>query len=132
MEQGEYPETFYRVSIKARITDEQGRILVVRENENYFELPGGGMDHGETVHGCLKREMNEELAYIGGFTESFRELITFYLPERDAWKMNIVYDVKASGDASFEPGPDSRNVTWVTEYELEKMRADNGIVVIKD
>jgi len=132
MEQGDYPETFYRVSIKARVTDDQGRILVVRENENYFELPGGGMDHGETVHSCLKREMNEELAYVGEFTEKFKEIITFYLPERNAWKMNVIYDVKLGDDADPTAGRDARNVTWATEYELEKMRADNGIVVFQD
>ena len=42
-----YPNTFYRVSVKALIKNEQDQVLVIKENQDTWSLPGGGLDHGE-------------------------------------------------------------------------------------
>jgi len=57
----ELPEAFYRVSVKALITDKQGRLLVTQNKEGYWELPGGGWDAGEDLEVCMLREVREEL-----------------------------------------------------------------------
>lgn len=46
MQLGRYPNTFYRVSIKALIKNDKGEILVVKEHQDKWEPPGGGLDHG--------------------------------------------------------------------------------------
>ena len=47
---GTYPSAFYRVSLKAVIRNGAGEVLCVTESErNMWELPGGGLDHGETI-----------------------------------------------------------------------------------
>ena len=33
----------YRISVKALIRDDAGNILLVRENDGSWELPGGGL-----------------------------------------------------------------------------------------
>lgn len=35
-----------------------------------WDLPGGGMDFGEKISDCLKRELQEEVAYTGDFKYS--------------------------------------------------------------
>jgi len=55
------PSPFYRVSIKALIFDAKRRVLVVRAKDKGWELPGGGWEHGESMHHCLRREIMEEL-----------------------------------------------------------------------
>lgn len=88
-----YPNTFYRVSVKAFITNDDGQVLVVKENQAYWSLPGGGLDHGESQQDCLKREINEELgvdAEIQGIAYSK----IFYLDRMDAWMIWVVYKVK--------------------------------------
>lgn len=53
--------TCYRVSIKALIRDEQDKILLLHERKLGWELPGGGLDHGESIQEGLAREVKEEL-----------------------------------------------------------------------
>jgi 8-oxo-dGTP pyrophosphatase MutT (NUDIX family) len=56
-------ETFHRVSLKALIYDDKNRLLVLKNNENMWEMPGGGWGTGESFETCLTRELGEE---IGG------------------------------------------------------------------
>ena len=59
--QGMMPSPFYRVSVKALVSDEAGRLLVLQNTDHTWELPGGGWEHGETLEQCLRREIDEEL-----------------------------------------------------------------------
>lgn len=52
---------FHRVSIKGLLIDEQNRFLLMQEANGFWDLPGGGMDHGETPAICLRREIKEEM-----------------------------------------------------------------------
>jgi 8-oxo-dGTP diphosphatase len=57
----EIVDALYRVSAKAVIV-QGNKILLVKENvHNWWGLPGGGVDHGESVQETLKREISEEL-----------------------------------------------------------------------
>jgi 8-oxo-dGTP diphosphatase len=49
------------VSLKALIFDADRSILVAQTKDGFWELPGGGWEHGETMQNCLRREVMEEL-----------------------------------------------------------------------
>jgi len=55
------PDCFYRLSIKALILNEEGRFLLCRENIGQWELPGGGLEFGESPRDGIVREMKEEM-----------------------------------------------------------------------
>ncbi|MFO0955328.1 MAG: NUDIX hydrolase [Candidatus Saccharibacteria bacterium] len=57
----EIPNSYYRVSVKALITDPEARVLAVNERGTGWGLPGGGLDWGENAHQALARELQEEL-----------------------------------------------------------------------
>src|SRR5215470_2191701 len=53
--------------VAAAVVERDGRILVTRRIkgthlEGYWEFPGGKCESGETLHACLNRELQEELA----------------------------------------------------------------------
>ncbi len=55
----------YRVSAKALIKNDRHQLLFVEEKKNNgYELPGGGIENGETVKQALTRELQEELGIV--------------------------------------------------------------------
>lgn len=97
---GKYPNTFFRVSVKAIIRDDNDKVLVVKEyDSDSWSLPGGGLDHGETFEECLLRELNEEVGYKGGIDDA--NIIgthSMYLESKDACLLWLVCEVKLSNN----------------------------------
>ena len=124
--QGKYPNTFYRVSIKALIRNDAGEILVVKEHQEKWELPGGGLDHGETVHDGLKRELREELGIENDFTESFHKIVTQYMPSRpdkelDFWKMSVYFDIHIVGELKITPTDNITEASFMPDSVLDEL-----------
>lgn len=109
---GQYPNTFYRVSLKALILNEKGEILSVKEGETQWSLPGGGMDHGETPHEALARELYEEVLIDTPFTEEIIYMDSSYLPHKEAWLMWIIYKVVVS-DLKPGIGKDAKEIAFL-------------------
>lgn len=85
----------YRLSLKAFIQNEKGEVLVVKETgRDWWDMPGGGMDAGETTRATLQRELFEEVGYTGNFTY---EIIGVEEPHlltvRKAWQVRLVFKV---------------------------------------
>lgn len=58
----------FRVSLKAVVLNDKGEILVVKETgRDWWDIPGGGMDHGESIKDALARELYEEVLFEGEF-----------------------------------------------------------------
>lgn len=57
----EVPNCYYRVSVKALITNDKDEILVDNERSTGWDLPGSGLDWGEDPIEGLKREVQKQL-----------------------------------------------------------------------
>jgi len=63
MHSTEFPDSFYRVTIKG-LCVRDGKVMLVHESKDRsdkWELPGGGLDFGEDIVGGFKREIQEEM-----------------------------------------------------------------------
>lgn len=115
---GNYPSTFYRVSLKAIIHNEKGEVLVVKEGSDNWSLPGGGIDHGESDTEALQRELREEVAYEGNFSLSLVGIQTFYVEEHGTWMMWVVYNIKTETN-DFGVGPDASEIAFIDPHTFK-------------
>ncbi len=115
---GKYPNTFYRVSLKAIIRNENGEVLVVKEKGSQWTLPGGGIDHGESIHDALKRELYEEVLIDSPFTEQLVDSESMYIETKEAWLLWLVFIVKVEG-LKYSLGQDADEVAFINPDQFK-------------
>jgi 8-oxo-dGTP diphosphatase len=122
-----------RISVKALIID-GGRILLPlhRDDEgDYFILPGGGQERGETAIATLERECREELGAdveVGellGARDYIAQHHEFAATD-DAHQVELMFrcTLKSGVVPAIGPSPDSRQVgvKWLELAELDRVR----------
>jgi 8-oxo-dGTP pyrophosphatase MutT (NUDIX family) len=115
----------YRVSLKCLIRDEQGRVLVVKEaGRKTWDLPGGGMDHGEDIAAGIARELGEEVTLRGDFGY---EIIAVEEPKRVQehafWQIRLVFAVTPA-IMEFKPGEDGDELQFVDPAQFKDSEAN--------
>ena len=117
------PNSFYRVSMKALILDEaRTKFAIILENNGWWELPGGGLDWGETPASCIKRELREEM---GLTVIEVSSLPSYYLigkNMRDNWTLNLVFETKVQ-DLNFTPSDECQEIRFVSPEEINSVNA---------
>lgn len=118
------PDTFYRVSSKALVFDEtREKFLIIKEDNGYWELPGGGLDWGESVAENIKREVKEEMGLTVlevSITPSY-----YMIGENMSGNMslNLVFETKIENFDDFTPTDESIEMKFVTPQEALEMNS---------
>jgi ADP-ribose pyrophosphatase YjhB (NUDIX family) len=123
-----------RNSAKAIIIKE-GKILLTKNKDNngeFYLLPGGGQEHGETLIEALKRECLEEISaevkvgelklvreYIGGNHE-FAEWDSDFHQVEFMFKCDLVSEEKL--EIGYVPDEWQIGLEWIALEELDKFR----------
>lgn len=115
-----YNDSLYRVSLKCLITDPSGKVLVVRENgRGSWDLPGGGIDHGEDIRSAIARELEEELDFRGDFTfKILRADDPAKLKTRDVWQLKLVFAVELD-TRTVSAGVDVEEIAFIDPRSLK-------------
>lgn len=130
-QQGQYPDAFYRVSIKALITNDNGQVFVVREHDDWT-LPGGGLDHGEDLMTAFKRELYKETLIIADFEASFLNAESFYVTSKDAMALWMIYKIKiADPQFTFWVGEDADEVAFRNPRDFKDSESLFGQFIFK-
>ena len=109
----------YRVSAKALIINQDGDVLLVKERHNDWDLPGGGIDYGETPQQALERELHEEIGQRLEVLGEPSRTVTFYHESMDTWVMWIIFKLSFADIDEVGPGRDVSEVRFVPEDKLE-------------
>lgn len=92
------PNCYYRTSVKALISNEAGEVLVVRESGKAWDLPGGGLEWGESAESALLRELKEELGCEAKLYPHPALIVPFHNAVADYHLLWIIY--RATIDAT--------------------------------
>ena len=104
----------YRVSLKCLIKNDVGEVLVVKEaGRSWWDLPGGGMDHGESVRLAIAREMQEEVSLEGAFEYSVIAVDDpAFLEAHKFWQLRLIFAVEPK-IMQFKVGADSDEIAFI-------------------
>ena len=118
-ELGRKTDYLYRVSIKGLIKNTDGQVLVVKEaGRTWWDLPGGGMDHDESIKSALAREMYEEVGLTGDFT--YRVIAVDnpgFLSHANVWQLRLIFEVVPETFPT-EAGNDADEIRYMNPSEL--------------
>jgi len=110
----------YRVSLKCLVRNDQGQVLVVKETgRDWWDLPGGGIDHNEDVKTSIAREMAEEVNLAGDFTYRVIDVDEpAYLDAHDFWQLRLVFEVKPE-NMTFSAGEDGDEIAFMNPDDFQ-------------
>jgi ADP-ribose pyrophosphatase YjhB (NUDIX family) len=96
------------IGVRGLVFDAQGRVFLVKHSYvTGWHLPGGGVEHGETLIAALTRELREEgnIELLGP-----PELYGIYWNRRIAWRDHVALYVVRSFRQTAPPQPNSEIV----------------------
>jgi ADP-ribose pyrophosphatase YjhB (NUDIX family) len=110
----------YRLSIKGIILNDAGEILFVKESgRDWWDLPGGGMDHGEDIKTAITREMKEEVNLTGDFSYRIVHVDDpAELKNAKVLQVRLIFIIRPE-IMEFSPGDDGDEVAFLS---LEKLK----------
>lgn len=117
------PNGFYRVSIKGLILDEtRKKFVVILEENGWWELPGGGLNWGESPATCLKREIQEEMGLTVTDVGLFPSYYLIGKNMKDKWTVNLVFEIQVK-NLDFTPSEECRKLRFVSPAEVRSLNA---------
>lgn len=112
------------------VLERNGRILLTFQGTpfNEFQLPGGGIDSGESTIPALRREVMEETGWIFGIPKRLGVHRRFvFMPEYDIWAEKVchIYIARPSLKLS-EPTEQGHQCHWVSPDAAIDLVANPG------
>ena len=108
-----------KISIKG-IFQKDDKFLVLKEDKNWWEFPGGKIELGESIDDCFAREIEEEL---GWKNTKMNKVVHIFTLNSESYKTQyIVICVKA--EAGVEPiilSDEHIEYDWLTIDEIAKL-----------
>lgn len=116
------PECFYRVSVKALVLNEtKDKFLICEEDSGKWELPGGGLDWGETPQEGIPREISEEMGLkVLKVANTPSYFLTGKMSMGD-WAVNVLYETDLE-HLNFTPSDECVNIKFVDKEDIRDMR----------
>lgn len=117
----------YRISVKAVVEDSDGRVLLLRERDGSWELPGGGLEHSEDTRSGLYREIAEETGLSVISTSD--QPVAFWTINKEVgsptlkWFAFVAYKVEVSGNLQLDSaGDEAQEARYFTHAEAKTLQ----------
>jgi len=116
-------DSWYRVSIKAIIFNDKWQILLCKEENWVWDLPGWWLEHWENIEVCLKREIKEEMwlevLSISDKPICFATFHKTYSTKRP-WISNVCYEIQLK-NLNFTKSNECTKIWFFDKKDIEDM-----------
>lgn len=111
---------YFRISVKGIVVDEQGRFLLAREDNNMWDMLGGGLDHEEDPIDGLRREVHEETGLeITAVSPTPKYFLTSRRYGHESFIANVVYQIELA-NLDFTPSEECQELRFFTVDEARR------------
>jgi 8-oxo-dGTP diphosphatase len=121
----------HAISVKGLCMDDDGRILVIREPNGTWELPGGGLEEGEELIDCLKRECLEEIGVECEVLDQDPYKTWQGQTRTDGKRLIILFKIRLKSH-NFKQTEEAEEVRFVTKEELNSLDLVPQLNPLKD
>lgn len=123
MEPQIYRPTSYPISVKGVVVRD-GEVLLVKNERDEWELPGGKLDPGESPEQCVVREIQEEVNWnvsVVGLLDAWMYHIT---PDLDVFI--VTYGCTAASSEEPVLSHEHQDIDLFSEREADALRMPDG------
>lgn len=107
---------YYRVSVKAKI--KQGdKLILVKEDDKKWDLPGGGVEHKEELMSALNRELAEEIGLNNFVTKSDPKVFKMIDESANRPLLFLVYEIELKDNVELKAADNVK----IGKFESDKI-----------
>ncbi|GHC95378.1 NUDIX hydrolase [Nocardiopsis terrae] len=114
----------YPVSVKG-VVIRDNRVLLLRNERNEWELPGGKIEIGETPEGCLAREVEEETGWPVRVVEILDSWI-YHITQVDRHVFIVTYGCRVDSHAPVVVSSEHKEAGLFTEAQVPDLPMPEG------
>ncbi len=115
------------ISIKAALL-EGGRVCLLLNERDQWELPGGRLEAGESPADCLVREVREELGLIVRAGSVLDTWVFSAVPGKETLVIVYTAAMVEAGEATLSA--EHRALRWCTAADLDGLRMPPGYAAV--
>ncbi|WP_336159909.1 NUDIX hydrolase [Amycolatopsis sp. VC5-11] len=118
------PEPVYPVSIKGVLVRD-GRVMLLRNERDEWELPGGRIEPSETPEECVAREIAEETG-LRVDVKTILDSWIYYIPIADKNVFIVTYGCTTDSDQAPVLSHEHNRVGEFAEHEVQALTMPEG------
>ena len=113
---------FYRVSVKGVVVDQDGRVLLAREKDGWWDMLGGGLEHDEDPRAGLTREVLEETGLtVASISDRPLYFITGANATGEVAVANVIYQIELDS-LDLTPSDECQELRFVNADEMRELK----------
>lgn len=122
----------YQKIVVTGLLEKEGKVLILKRSSkeeflpNYWELPSGKVEFGETVEQALKREFKEETNLNIKVKNPFK-IFSYLSDNNNRHTIEIVLKVTCENIKELIISKDHEEYTWISKEDIKKYKISQEI-----